>query len=330
MKFLINVACLLSIAVGFHRAIAGQASLEEVIIGYPSRSMTELPTHVAAKKGFFRSEGLEVKLVQARSNILAAALTSGSMAYITSVTTTLGGIMGGLPAKVIAGVTKNNPDFLMVRSEIRSITELKGKKLAVSGFGGASHQRLLIILSKAGLNPSTDVTILSVGDARLRLEQLRVDAIDATVLTAPNNFMAERAGFRSLGSSSDVLALPAVGVATLERRLKEKPEEVKKVLRALLKGMRQLKERRDEAVMTAMEWLTLDRELAERSYDTMLPHYSLDGSIDPAALQASLDQLNQRRGGSGKTLSSKDVTDFSFLEEVRRELARQPSGESFR
>src|SRR3972149_4512995 len=199
MKFLINVACLLSIAVGFHRAIAGQASLEEVIIGYPSRSMTELPTHVAAKKGFFRSEGLDVKLVQARSNILAAALTSGSMAYITSVTTTLGGIMGGLPAKVIAGVTKNNPDFLMVRSEIRSITELKGKKLAVSGFGGASHQRLLIILSKAGLNPSTDVTILSVGDARLRLEQLRVDAIDATVLTAPNNFMAERAGFHSLG-----------------------------------------------------------------------------------------------------------------------------------
>jgi NitT/TauT family transport system substrate-binding protein len=230
--------------------------------------------------------------------------------------------MGGLPAKIIAGITKNNPDYLMVRPEIRSFAELKGKKLAVSGFGGASHQRLLLILSKAGLNPSTDVTILSVGDARLRLEQLRVGAIDATVLTAPNNFMAERAGFRSLGSSSEVLALPAVGIATLERRLKEKPDEAKKVLRALLKGMRYLKERRDEAVATAMEWLSLDRELAERSYDTMLPNYSLDGSIDPAALQASLDQLNQRRGGSGKALSSKDVTDFSLLEEVRRELAR--------
>jgi ABC-type nitrate/sulfonate/bicarbonate transport system substrate-binding protein len=322
MKFLISVACLLSIAAGFHRAIAGQASLEEVIIGYPSRSLTELPTHLALKKGFFRSEGLDVKLVQARSNILAAALASGNMAYLTSVTTTLGGIMGGLPAKIIAGITKNNPDFLMVRPEIRSFAELRGKKLAVSGFGGASHQRLLLILSKAGLNPSTDVTILSVGDARLRLEQLRVGAIDATVLTAPNNFMAERAGFRSLGSSSEVLALPAVGIATLERRLKEKPDEAKKVLRALLKGMRHLKERRDEAVATAMEWLSLDRELAERSYDIMLPNYSLDGSIDPVALQASLDQLSQRRGGTGKVFSVKDVTDFSFLEEVRRELAR--------
>jgi NitT/TauT family transport system substrate-binding protein len=322
MKPVLSFACFLALVVSSPAAFSGQAALEEVIIGYPSRSLTELPTHLALKKGFFRSEGLDVKLVQARSNILAAALASGNMAYLTSVTTTLGAIMGGLPAKVIAGITKNNPDFLMVRPEIRSMAELKGKKLAVSGFGGASHQRLLLILGKAGLNPNTDVTILSVGDARLRLEQLRVGAIDATVLTAPNNFMAERAGFRSLGSSSEVLALPAVGIATLERRLKEKPEEAKKILRALLKGMRQLKERRDEAVATAMEWLSLDRELAERSYDTMLPNYSLDGSIDPAALQASLDQLSQRRGGSGKTFTPADVTDFSLLEQVRKELAR--------
>jgi NitT/TauT family transport system substrate-binding protein len=301
-------------------SFGGQAALEEVIIGYPSRSLTELPTHLALKKGFFKSEGLDVKLVQARSNILAAALASSSMAYLTSVTTVLGAIMGGLQAKVIAGVTKNNPDFLMARPEIRSFAELKGKKLAVSGFGGASHQRLLIILTKAGLNPSTDVTILSVGDARLRLEQLRAGAIDATVLTAPNNFMAERAGFRSLGSSSELLALPAVGISTLERRLKEKPEEAKGVLRALLKGMRQMKERREEAVATAMEWLNLDRELAERSYDIMLPNYSLDGRIDPVSLQASLDQLNQRRGGSSKALTPADVTDFSLLEQVRKEL----------
>jgi NitT/TauT family transport system substrate-binding protein len=299
---------------------AAQPALEEVIIGYPSRSLTELPTHVALKKGFFRNEGLDVKLVQARSNILAAALASGSMQYLTSVTTVLGAIMGGMPAKVIAGVTKNNPDFLMVRPEIRSFADLKGKKVAVSGFGGASHQRMLIVLSKNGINPNTDVTILSVGDARLRLDQLRAGAIDATVLTAPNNFIAERAGFRSLGSSSDLLALPAVGVATLERRLREKPEEAKKILRSFLKGMRHMKERRDEAIAVAMEWLNLDRELAERSYDIMLPNYSLDGRIDLASLQASIDQLNQRRSPGSKTMTPAEVTDFTLLEQVRKEL----------
>ncbi|HEY1266088.1 MAG TPA: ABC transporter substrate-binding protein [Candidatus Binatia bacterium] len=316
---LIGPICLIALIFSAS-AHAAQPALEEVIMGYPSRALTELPTHVALKNGFFRNEGLDVKLVQARSNILAAALASGSMGYISSVTTTLGGIMGGLPAKIIAGVTKNNPDFLMVRPEIRSFADLKGKKLAVSGFGGASHQRMLIVLTKNGINPSTDVTILSVGDARLRLEQLRAGSIDATVLTPPNNFIAERAGFRSLGSSSDLLPLPAIGVTTLERRLKEKPEEVKKVLRALLKGMRQMKERRNEAVKVAMEWLGLDRELAERSYDVMLPNYALDGRIDPASLQASINQLNQQRGPGSRTITPADVLDFTLLEQVKKEL----------
>jgi NitT/TauT family transport system substrate-binding protein len=316
---LIGPICLIGLILS-EPADAAQAALEEVIVGYPSRSLTELPTHVALKQGFFKTEGLEVKFVQARSNILAAALASGSMGYITSVTTVLGGIMGGLPAKVIAGVTKNNPDFLMVRPEIHSFADLKGKKLAVSGFGGASHQRMLIVLGKNGINPSTDVTIMSVGDARLRLEQLRAGAIDATVLTPPNNFIAERAGFRSLGSSSDLLALPAVGVSLLERRLREKSEEAKKMLRGLLKGMRHMKERRDEAIVVAMDWLNLDRELAERSYDIMLPNYALDGRIDPIALQASIDQLNQRRSPGSRTITPADVTDFTLLEQVRKEL----------
>lgn len=183
-KFLATLSWLCFLAVFPSLVFPASAGLEEIIIGYPSRSMTELPNYLAIRKGFFREERLEPKFVQARSNILVAALASENMDYVTSVTTSIGGILGGLPAKIVMGITKNNPDFLMVRSEIRSLQELKGKKLAVSGFGGASRQRLLMILRKAGIDPNSDVNILSVGEARLRLEQLRLGAIDATVLTA--------------------------------------------------------------------------------------------------------------------------------------------------
>ena len=108
----------------------------------------------------------------------------------------------------------------MARPEIGSIRDLKGKKLAVSGFGGASHQRMLVILRGAGLDPQNDVNIISVGDAGLRMDQLRLGVIDATVLTAPHCFVAERAGFKSLGSSKDAVPLPAIGIVTLERRSK--------------------------------------------------------------------------------------------------------------
>ena len=286
--------------------------------------MTELPNQIALVKGFYREEGLDVRLVQARSNILVAALASGSMDYITSVNSSLSGIMSGVPARVIAIITKNNPDYLMAKPEIRSLKELRGKTLAVSAFGGSSHQRLLIILNSAGIDPKADVTILSVGEAKLRLEQLRLGAIDATVLTAPHNFVAERAGFRTLGSSKDILPLPAVGMATLGKRIKEKPDQVKKVLRAVLKAMAFIRQNRDETVQKAMEWLALDRDLATRSYDAMVSNYAFDGTMDRQQLAQYVELVSQRHPrASQKNFSLADVVDFSMTEQARREMERR-------
>ena len=308
----------------FIRAGLAQPSLETVTIGFPSRSMTELPNYIATVKGFYREQGIDVRLVQARSNILVAALASGSMDYITSVNSSLSGIMSGVPAKVIAVITKNNPDYLMAKPEIRSLKDLKGKTLAVSAFGGSSHQRLLILLNSVGMDPKTDVTILSVGEAKLRLEQFRLGAIDATVLTAPHNFIAERAGFRTLGSSKDIMPLPAVGMATLERKLKDHPDQVKKTLLALLKALAFIRQNRDETVQKAMAWLSLDRDLAERSYEAMVPNYAFDGTMDRQQLSQYVEFVSRRRPGAPqKRYNLQDVADFSFVEQARRELERR-------
>jgi hypothetical protein len=68
------------------------------------------------------------------------------------------------------------------------------------------------------------------------MDQLRLGVIDPTVLTAPYCFVAERAGFKSLGSSNDTLSPLAIGIVTLEQKIKERPEQVKKVLRTVLKS----------------------------------------------------------------------------------------------
>ena len=319
----VAIAVLFWAAIGAGAVVYGQAVAEPIIIGYPSPALTELPNYVAVKKGFYGAEKLETKFVRARSNILVSALLGGSLDYITSITTSIGGIAGGAPLKIVAGVIRNNPDFLMARPDIATIRDLRGKKVAVSGFGGASHQRMLILLRSAGLDPQKDVDVISVGDAGLRMDQLRLGAIDATVLTAPNCFIAERAGFRNLGSSKDTLPLPAVGIVTLERKIKEKPEQIRKVLRAILKSMRYLRENRDESVKVAMDWLALDRDLAERSYDLMVPNYSYDGSISLEGLRASIDLIAKRSAGSSsKAFSPAEMVDFSLLEEVRKELSR--------
>src|ERR1043166_8591050 len=99
-------------------ALSAQPALEPILLGYPSPALTELPNYLAVKKNFYAEEGLDIKFVRARSNILVAALVSGSLDYITSITSSIGGIIGGAPVKIVAGGVKNKPDFFIGRSEV--------------------------------------------------------------------------------------------------------------------------------------------------------------------------------------------------------------------
>jgi ABC-type nitrate/sulfonate/bicarbonate transport system substrate-binding protein len=117
------LALFLTILLPSSSAFPAQPALEAILLGYPSPALTELPNYLAVKKNFYAEEGLETKFIRARSNILVAALVSGTLDYITSITSGIGGIIGGAQAKIVAGVIKNNPDFLMARPEIGSIRD---------------------------------------------------------------------------------------------------------------------------------------------------------------------------------------------------------------
>jgi ABC-type nitrate/sulfonate/bicarbonate transport system substrate-binding protein len=71
-------------------SFCAQPSPEPILMGYLSPALTELPNYLAVNKGFYTDEGLEAKFVGARSNVLVAALVSGGLDYITSITTSIG------------------------------------------------------------------------------------------------------------------------------------------------------------------------------------------------------------------------------------------------
>src|ERR1044071_8136541 len=90
-------------AVSVASSFCAQPSPDPIIIGYPSPTLTELPNYLAVHKGFYTAEGLEAKFVRARSNILVAAVVSGSVNYITPITSSMGEIVGGTRAKIWRG-----------------------------------------------------------------------------------------------------------------------------------------------------------------------------------------------------------------------------------
>ena len=90
-------------------------------------AVSTLPFEIAARKGFFRDEGLDVLTITMRTNIAVNALLTRNVDYATPSTSVIKAATGGLPVKLVS-VLQGRPDyFLIAKKEIRSIKELKGQ-----------------------------------------------------------------------------------------------------------------------------------------------------------------------------------------------------------
>jgi ABC-type nitrate/sulfonate/bicarbonate transport system substrate-binding protein len=115
------------------------AALEEVIISYAGPSITFLPAEIARQRNFFREQNLDVKLLLTRSEVDRAALASGNVDYTLRAGSTFVSAARGLPVKIVLLGTMRPFWGLVVRPEVKSVTELKGKSMAVPGLLGSQQ-----------------------------------------------------------------------------------------------------------------------------------------------------------------------------------------------
>ena len=122
---------LFSIALWFLPSPA-QAQLERVTLGYPATAMSHFPAFVGREFGQFREEGLDVQLVRVTGNVVVAALLAGELGYTTSADATVRSPVLGMPIKMLAAIGVKPSLSLIVRPEIKTVADLKGKAIAIS------------------------------------------------------------------------------------------------------------------------------------------------------------------------------------------------------
>jgi len=115
--------------------LATCAEARRVTLSYSAISMTWFPVKVAVDKGFFRNEGLEPQLIQMNGNVATVALANGHIDFSLNISPVLNGAMQGLGTKLVAALNSRPFFSLVVRPEITSPADLKGKVFAVSSFG---------------------------------------------------------------------------------------------------------------------------------------------------------------------------------------------------
>jgi NitT/TauT family transport system substrate-binding protein len=288
------------------------AQAQKVRIAYSSRSNTVTPLYVAADKGFFREEGLEVELIQVSPRLGAMAVMNGDVAFTTSFTSTFRAILQGVPLKLVLVALKKGVYYLVTRPEIKNVQDLKGKKLGIATIRGTDSIVAEELLRSKGFNP-TQLQQIVIGDTALRAQALMTGVVQAVSLSPPHDLLLKNLGYNILAGPPEV-GLPASGLFTSNRLLKENPQVVNRSLRAVMRANRFIAANRQETIAVMVKWLTQTQEVAGRSYDVELQALTKDGQMTDAELESLIDRLGDKKSALD------EVRDFNPIRRAIKEL----------
>lgn len=308
----------LSIWLGVVLACAGvadpaQAQLQKVRITISSRSNTSVPYYVAVSRGLFREEGLDVEVIQANPRLGVMALMNGDVAFTGTFVSTVRGILSGFPLKVILVSVKRGVYYLIAHPSVKDINDLKGKRLGVSTIRGADHMIAEELFRSKAFNPA-QLQPVALGDTSVRLQSVLTGAVEVTALSPPHDLMAQNAGLKALAGPPEI-GMPASGMLTSDRMIKENPQFVRRGVRAMLKANRFIAENRSETIKVLLQWVKQTPEIAARSYDVEIKAIQRDGTMSDADMENFIDRL-----GNEKKRTLDDVRDFSFARAAWKEL----------
>ncbi|HTF92376.1 MAG TPA: ABC transporter substrate-binding protein [Verrucomicrobiae bacterium] len=310
------IHCFLTVVFLFGNHGVGVAqTLTPIHIGVSTNSATWFPLYVAWKKGLFREQGLELLPVYMQARTSLAALASKQIGYITQTGSSLTAIARGLPARLVMVFTDKTHHVLVVKPEITSPAQLRGRVVAISQPGGTVHRELLMILDKFKID-SKEVRTASLGDARTSLAGLKAGNVDAAMLMTPLELYLEKDGFKPLVYLKDILEFPLLGIIVNNDVLRDKPDQVKKVLAGALKGIAFTKSHRDEVVPLLKEFIGLENlEMAQRAYDSLRDIWPDSGLPTEKGLKNVMSVAEVPAG-----VAMEKIVDWSFVKEVSASL----------
>jgi NitT/TauT family transport system substrate-binding protein len=300
--------------------LSGQASaLDRIRIAVSNPNMPNLTAALAQKKGFFRDEHLDAEIIRMNPNVAITALAAGDIDYCQLFGAVVGGAIAGLPVRIVAGFLDNWPMTLIAQPEYKALKELKGKTLGISSFGSTPDVGARMMLKQAGLDPEKDIKVLALGSDAARLTALKQRVVDVVVISPPADSQMEKQGYTILARAYELFSFPYLGLGTHTKKIKDKPEEIRRAIKATIRANRLIRENREEAVRILMDWGRVERDYAYASYDALRNLFNADGSVPEDGLKLVIDQA-RRSAKVAREITPAEVADLRFLKEAQAEL----------
>ena len=293
---------------------------EKIRVGVPQQVVHWMVFPLAQQKGFFKEEGFDAEIVQITGPSGRSALMSGDIDYYTTIAFIVQSAIVGLPVRVIAAYVNCPPFVLMSRPELKSAQDLKGKTMGIGAPPGSSPDVIAkLSLKHLGLNPDKDVKYVYLNSHERTYLALEQGLYAAGLIPPPFDFKGAKLGLNSLARAAEILTYPEDGLIATVKKIKEKPDEVKRVIRAGIKANRYIRTQREGTIQFLMAWQKVDRETATANYDSAVRSFNDDGSLPEAGLRLIIDEA-RKTAKVEREIPLTNVADLSILREAQKEL----------
>jgi ABC-type nitrate/sulfonate/bicarbonate transport system substrate-binding protein len=265
-----------------------KASAEIINIGWTGEYWSTLPFRVAADKGFFEREGLQVRLITMRTALITPALMQGDLDYTAALPSIVGAALHGVPAKILGIVSKGTGYAIVSKPEIESVRGLKGKKFGINSIGASDDYTVYTFLSKSGLDPTGDVTFLSIGGTSARFAALTAGVVDAAAVSSPFEYKAEQSGLRILvpfKETAEHVKLSNAGLAATQAKIAKDGGQIVRALRALRAANLFIRKQPAASVDLLAKTLHLNRALADKLYPIYRDQYNSELTVPDSVLE---------------------------------------------
>jgi NitT/TauT family transport system substrate-binding protein len=294
------------------------AQLTKINVGYSAISGDALPAWIAKDAGIFEKNGLDVQLVffsGGTTAVMALIAADTPIAQLAGPAVVHSAMAGSDATLIVGGVTSLNY-YLMGRPEIKTPEQLKGGSVAISRFGSSSDFIARYALSKVGLTPGKDVTIVQIGSTTARVDAALSGRVQATVVQPPASIIAQKKGMTILADLPKLgLVYQHTSAATTRRYIREHSDIVRRYVKSQVDAVHRIYTDKEASIKALAKYIgrNVDRDVLEKTWENLLSEPVLPKKQYPS-LEGIKTILNAEL--KGKAANPEDFADSSFIREL--------------
>jgi NitT/TauT family transport system substrate-binding protein len=297
----------------------------KIRLAQPTTAVMYAPLYLGRQLGIFADELIDLEFMTMRTDLAIAALGTGEIDYIAHGGAALRAAAQGFPLKLVFALDHKTPFWLVTRPEIKNVAQLRGKRIGVSFPGDTPQLVLKRFLRQQGIDPDREVSYVTGQFSPTALQSLLAGALDAAVLAPPFNVLAEEKRLRILTFLGQSVpdATTSNGIVTTDQKIKSRPDEVKRMVRASLRSLYAFRQRKAVAVEFLASQFDIPQKTAARVYSDALDILTPSGEISAAKARVILEMMHETGKTESLAFHPESILDFSFLRAARKEIEKK-------